>query len=384
MKAYKFKAYRHSRNRKLKARIDIAGEVWNHFIALQRRYYHWHGKYISYGRMSKHLTKLKHLVKFANWSDVGSQALQNVLERMDKAYAFFFSEYKNGNRRIRPPGFIKRKKYSSFTLKQTGYKKLSGNEIEIAGQKFKYSASREISGRIKTLTIKRDTIGNLWFIFVTDFAGESIDTQGKTSALRIAGFDFGLKIFLAGFDGTEYLEIESPQFFKQGRNKLRQANRKFSRKKKHTKSFTKARITVAKIHAAIVNRRNDFQWKLANKITDDFDVLVFEDLNLKAMQKLYGRKINDLAFYGFLKKVQYYCMQKEKQFVKIGRYFPSSKLCGDCGTINEHLNLHQRDWQCDCGRKHHRDRNASMNIRAEGISALGLENVRRPLAAILA
>ena len=75
---------------------------------------------------------------------------------------------------------------------------------------------------------------------------------------------------------------------------------------------------MARKHRKIANQRNDFHWKLANQITDEYNYIYFEDLNLKGMQRLWGRKINDLGFYSFIQKVKYYAQQKGKQVIFIG------------------------------------------------------------------
>jgi putative transposase len=93
-------------------------------------------------------------------------------------------------------------------LKQAGYKFLGGNRIKIGNCVYQYWNSREIEGTVKTLTIKRTTLGELFMVVVVDSVEEP-ETKVETS--RIAGFDFGLKTFLTCSDGTK---IESPQFLK--------------------------------------------------------------------------------------------------------------------------------------------------------------------------
>lgn len=129
-KTLKYKLYRSKRNRRLVRQIEIAASVWNHCIALHRRYYRLYGKRLNVARLQKHITKLKKQHRFAFWNELGSQAIQDVTERVDRAYRLFFNEIKAG-RKSRPPSFRKKEKYRSFTLKQAGYKLLGDNRIRI-------------------------------------------------------------------------------------------------------------------------------------------------------------------------------------------------------------------------------------------------------------
>ena len=137
-----------------------------------------------------------------------------------------------------------------------------------------------------------------------------------------AGFDFGLKVFLSCSDSTE---IKSPLFLKQSLKQLRLASRKHSSKKRGSKSREKARQNLVRVHEKVVNRRSDWFWKLAHQLTDKFDYLFFETLNLKGMQRLWGRKISDLAFAEFLKILDFVAEKKGKIVSYIDRWYPSTK-----------------------------------------------------------
>jgi putative transposase len=217
--------------------------------------------------------------------------VQDICQRIDKAYQLFFKHNKKG---VKPPGFKKVKKYKSFTLKQAGYKFLGGNRVKIGSRVYQFWKSREIEGTVKTLTIKRTPLGELFMVVVVDNCPES---EAEFTAGRIAGFDFGLKTFLTCSDGTL---IESPQFFKQSLNAIRKASKQHSKKLKSSANRERARKHLVRKYEDISCRRRDWFWKLAHELTDKFDVLCFETLNLKGMQRLWGRKISDLAFGEFL------------------------------------------------------------------------------------
>jgi len=100
-------------------------------------------------------------------------------------------------------------------------------------------------------------------------------------------------------------------------------------------------LNLARKHREIANQGHDFQWKLANTITDDYDYIFFEDLNLKGMQRLWGRRIGDLGFYSFVQKVKYYGELKGKHIWFIDGFYPSSKTCSGCGFVFKELGLRE-------------------------------------------
>jgi putative transposase len=201
MKTLKFKLYQHKRNRYLKQSINAAGVIYNKCIALHRRYYRMWNKHLSCAKLQAHIAKLRKHNSF--WQSVGSQAVQDICQRIEKGYQLFFKHQKNG---VRPPGFKKVIKYKSFTLKQAGYKFLGGNRVKIGQKIYQFWKSREIDGTVKTLTIKRTPLGELFMVVVVD---DVPDAKIKFTTGNIAGFDFGIKTFLTCSDGSK---IESPNF----------------------------------------------------------------------------------------------------------------------------------------------------------------------------
>jgi putative transposase len=193
-------------------------------------------------------------------------------------------------------------------------------------------------------------------------------------------FDFGLKTFLTVSDGSK---IESPQFLKQSLNAIKKASRQHSKKRKGSANRERARLNLVRKHEDVANRRSDWFWKLALKLTDKFDVLCFETLNLKGMQRIWGRKISDMAFGEFLQILQWVAKKKRKQVVFIDRWYPSSNTCSHCGNVLKELDLSVREWRCpSCQSVNGRDENAAINIQAVGASTVGLGDVRRAVPAI--
>lgn len=168
MLTLKFKLYQHKRNRYLKRTINAAGVIYNHCIALHRRYYRMWGKHPKCAKLQSHIAKLRKRNSF--WQQVGSQAVQDICQRIEKAYQLFFKHHDKG---VKPPGFKKVKKYKSFTLKQAGYKFLGGNRIQIGKRVYRFWKSRDIEDTVKTVTVKRTPLGELFLVVVVDGVNES-------------------------------------------------------------------------------------------------------------------------------------------------------------------------------------------------------------------
>ena len=371
-KSFQYKLYRSKRNRRLHQQIGVAANLYNHCIALHKRYYRMFGKSLHKYQLQKHLTKLKRLSKHSHWKLVGSQAIQDITDRIERAYRLFFDGLKEG-RKVSPPRFRKRIKYRSYTLKQAGHKLLDGDKVKIGKTVFKYSKSREIEGEIKTLTVKRDLLGDIYLFF----SCEVPDVENReTTTGEMAGFDFGLKTFMTCSEGDE---IESPEFFKKNLKAIKQANRLLSKKQKGSNNRKKAKLNLVRVHKKVVNRRKDYHFKLAKQLAEQYDWLFFEDLDIKAMQRQWGRKISDLAFSDYIRIQKYYCEKRNTGIGFVDRYFPSSKRCSVCGHIHDALSLKDRSWICpQCKTEHNRDENASYNIKREGASSCGVGDISPP------
>ena len=158
MISYKYKLYRTDKTKHLDKMLREASFVWNHALALQKRYYQIYHKYIGIGRMKAHF--VKHIGRCL----LHSQTVQEILERLDGAYMRFFKHLA-----VRPPKFKKAKHFSSFLFKQGGFK-LDGNKIRInkISKTYKFSLSREYQGKVKTVKFKRSPLGEYYIIVTTD------------------------------------------------------------------------------------------------------------------------------------------------------------------------------------------------------------------------
>ena len=346
-----FKAYNNKKLKQIHKQINTACWIWNHCIALNKRYYSIYRKYINSNKLQKHIAKLRN--KNSVWKELNSQSVQEICQRVDEAYRRFFNKTSN-----RPPKFKRVKDFKSFVLKQSGWK-IKDNILTINKINYKFSKSRDYEN-IKRITVKRNKLNEIFFVLTCDTKPANFKRVGDTTI----GIDFGLKKYLTLSDGSE---IDSPEFYKKDLSQIKNLTKQFSRKKKGSNNRKKALINLQRRHIKITDKRSDFEWKLAHYLCKNNSFIAIEDLNLEAMKKLWGRKVSDLSFYSFVLKLQQVSLKYGTIIQKVDRYFPSSRLC-TCGVINSELKLSDREWVCNsCAQTHKRDLLAANNILSEGI-----------------
>lgn len=241
---------------------------------------------------------------------------------------------------------------------------IDGNVIKIAGRKYKFFKSRDIEGKIKLLTIKKDSCGDYFVYLICD----TKETKAKTRLGKSIGFDFGFKGKMLVAENPED-DISAPSFFCKQENAVARANRKLSLKRPRSNNRYKARLELARIHRKIVNQRRDYHWKLARDLCAKYAIICLEDLNMKWMQMGHGKKVMDYGFAGFLNILEYVASQFGTQVVRVDKFYPSSQLCNNCGFQNKEIkDVRIREWDCpNCGEYNDRDRNAAANIHDEGL-----------------
>ena len=352
--SFQFKLFGCKRLKHLHRTIDASAEIWNHAVALHRRYYRLFKKTLPKAKLQRHLAKLRN-GRMSHWEAVGSQSVQAITDRLYLGWeAFFKGDIK------RPPTFRKRRKYRSFTLKQAGYKVLGQGRMKILGRNYRFNQSRPIEGTIKTVTVHRDALADIYITFSCEGVQQPLEAP-KTGLS--AGADFGLKNFLTLSTGER---IAAPQPLKVRLRRLRKAGAALSRKQRGSKSRSRARLDVARVHRKVANVRNDWQWKQARMLLLTFDMLVFETLNLRAMQQLWGRKVGDLGFADFLSKAGWMATKLGRDLVKIDQWTPTTKRCSCCWRIQD-VPLNARVFVCErCGHTEDRDVNAAKSILEEG------------------
>jgi putative transposase len=295
--------------------------------------------------------------EFPEYADVGSQVLQDVIERLDKAYKAFFRRVKNGGGKAGFPRFRSRDRYDSFTLKQTGWK-LDGKYLSIRNVgRFKLRLSRPIEGDIKTVSIRRQS--DKWYVC---FSCDKVPEKKLESSAKSVGIDVGIKTFCVDSDGNQ---TESPKYFRNAEKQLRVRQRVLSRRTKGSQGRKDARLLVAKAHDKVSNQRNDFLHKAANHYITNYGRIYVEDLNIKGMSKNHhlAKSITDASWGKFFELLSYKAEEAGRVIIKVPRFEPTSKTCSQCGAVNQELELSDRQWVCkSCGVLHDRDYNAAKNI----------------------
>ena len=219
---------------------------------------------------------------------------------------------------------------------------------------------------INNVTISKSNCGN----YYASLCVEMEEPEYKEPKFYATGFDLGIKDFAIFDDGTV---IENPKFFRKSQKKLAKEQRLFSKMEKSSKNYTEKKIKIAKLHEHIKNQRKDFQHKVSSRIVNENQVIVSEDLNVKGMLKNHNlaKAIQDASFSSFCNMIKYKSEQKHRIYLKIDRFYPSSKLCHHCGYKYTGLKLEERFWICPiCGEKLYRDENAAINILNEGLKIL--------------
>ncbi len=187
---------------------------------------------------------------------------------------------------------------------------------------------------------------------------------------KFVGLDYSMKELFITSEGksAEYLS-----YYRLSLEKLKKEQRKLSKCENGSNNKNKQRLKVAKYHEKVANQRKDFLHKTSRQITNEFDIVCIEDLNMKGMSQAlnFGKSILDNSFGSFVSMLDYKFKEQGKQLVRIDKWFPSSKMCSACGQIKDTLSLSDRTYHCEhCGLSLDRDYNASINIRNEGIRIL--------------
>jgi putative transposase len=359
----KVKLYPNEPQRAYLQRIrEVCTEVQAHFLRFHEVYYRYFHKFPSAYRLSNHLTKLKKRDKYAHWNGIIRDPIIHVLQRIDDAYKTYFRKLKKGLTARHPR---KAKFCMSFDLShayslEQGYLRLGlpgqGNH-QGSRIKFRGLGNHRLSDMdlVKFITIKKFPTG--YYMYITYNA----DSPQLCQSGEAVGIDFGLSHFLTLSNGDK---IESPLFIESSMKKLRKLNKAISRKKKGSKNRGKARWLLRVFWEKLENKQKDFFYKLALSLVRAYDLIVVETLELKAMFKLWGRKMQALSFGKFLNILEYTCVKYGKEFRKIDRWTPTTSVCFDCGhKLEKKLTLSERTWNCPvCGCVHDRDVNAAKNI----------------------
>ncbi|HSD57139.1 MAG TPA: RNA-guided endonuclease TnpB family protein, partial [Methanotrichaceae archaeon] len=290
---------------------------------------------------------------------VFSQVLQDVLRRQDKSFKAFFRRVKAGEK-PGSPRFKGQGWYKSFTYPQAGFK-LEGSKLTLSKiGSIRIFNHREVEGKIKTCTIKKDKIGHWHAVLVSEV--EDVPLIEPKTAI---GVDVGLKSLVALSTGET---IQYPKYYIRDEKKLAVAQRNLSRKKKGSSNRQKAKTKVARLHQKIQNHRDEFLHQVSRKLVGSADLIVFENLNISGMLKNHhlAKHIQDHAW-GKLIQFTQSKAAKAGKVVELVEAKYTSQRCSQCGKMVPKT-LADRVHHCpNCGLEMDRDINASLNIVTLGL-----------------
>ena len=351
---FKYRIYPSSKHKvKIINQLKICKSAYNQLLAISQDAY-------KFGKAS--LAKFDYDIIIKGYSSaIYSQVLQNVSDRVHKAFANFFRRVKDKS--CKEKGFPRFKsRVNSITFPQSGFKILSDKRIKLSKiGSIPIILHRIPNGRIKTLTIKCNK-ANQWFAI---FSCEMPNVIVKHPSQENVGIDVGLENFAILSNGEV---IDNPRHLVKAETKLKLLQRRLSRRIKGSANRRKIRFRLAKQHIKVANQRVDFLHKLSHRITQSYSFIAIEDLNVKSMLNNHwlAKGISDASWSNFIRCLEYKAVISGSKLVEVNPR-NTSKICSRCDAITE-MPLSKREFLCpSCGFACHRDLNASINILTVGM-----------------
>lgn len=343
--------------------FELCKELHNAAIEERTQAYELVGKSITYSIQQNQLPDIKKLRP--EYKQVHSQVLQNVLDRVDKAFQAFFDRVKAG-KKGGYPRYKSRDRYKSITFPQSGFEIINSKLVLSKIGHIKMVLHRPVEGTIKTCTIKRMPTGKWFVIFTCDLLPKRLPTSEEE-----IGLDAGLKNFATLSNGEV---IENPRFFREEEAELAKAQRALSKAPKGTKERKEKKKVVARIHERISNKRENFCHQEARKIVNIYGIICVEALrilNMMQNEKL-SKSIADAAWGMFFSCLDSKAEEAGRLFIQVPPRFTSQECC-ICYHRKE-LTLADRIYNCsnpECRMTLDRDWNAALNILRLGLQSVG-------------
>ncbi|MFI7293467.1 RNA-guided endonuclease InsQ/TnpB family protein [Streptomyces sp. NPDC050121] len=322
---------------------------------------------VNYNATSAMLTAWKRTEDLSFLNEVSSVPLQQCLRHLQTAFTNFFG------RRAKYPRFKSKKKSRKSAEYTTSGFRFRDGRLMLAKMRdpldIRWSRPLPEGAKPSTVTVSQDAAGR-WYV---SLLCEDAPVKPLPATAGAVGVDVGLDHLLTLSTGEK---IANPRHERTDRARLALAQRRMAKKTKGSANRAKARQKVARIHARIADRRRDGLHKLTTRLVRENQTIVIEDLTVRNMvrNRSLARAISDAAWSEFRNLLEYKAAWYGREVIAVDRFFPSSRLCSACGTLQEKMPLHVRTWTCDsCGTTHDRDVNAAKNLLAAGraVSACG-------------
>lgn len=332
--------------------------VWNQILDWRSKEYSLNGNKINYNKSSAKFTEIR---RDTSWlQEVSYDAVQQALRNQDKAFSNFFAK------RAEYPKFKKKFSKQSFRLMKHAFS-IKDNQVFIAKCKIPLNIkwSQPLKGRSYSVTISKDTANRYFISFNCE-----IEIQELPKLNNSIGIDLGLTNFATTSTGEKIKPLKSLIKYQKLLAKLQKQHAK---KQKGSKNREKSRLKIAKVHNKIADSRKDFLQKLSTKLIRENQTICLEDLNVNNMMKNHklAKGISDASWSKFTTMLTYKAEWYGRTISQISPWFPSSKLCSNCGFRLNKLPLNIRNWQCpECNCIHDRDINAAKNINTAGLAEI--------------
>lgn len=360
-KAFKYRFYPTPEQETLLRRtMGCTRLVYNRALAARTEAWYNEKKRVGYIESSAMLTQWKKQDDLDFLNEVSSVPLQQGLRHLQAAFSNFFAG------RAQYPNLKKKRNGGSAEFTKAAFKWREGQLFlakSLEPLNIRWSRELPEGAMPSTVTVKLSSAGR-WSVSLL----VEIEIEPLPESPNEIGIDLGITSLVALSTGEK---IANPKGFQAKRRQLKKAQKALSRKQKGSNNRYKARLKVAKVHQEIGDARQDFLHKLTTRMVRENQTIAVEDLAVKNMVK--NRKlalsISDASWGELVRQLEYKCDWYGRNFVKIDRWFPSSKRCAECGHIVEKLPLQIREWDCPkCGTHHDRDVNAAKNILAAGLA----------------
>jgi len=353
--------------------FGCARVVYNDGLRLRQQAREAGEKYVPDGELSKRvITQAKDTPQRAWLSEVSAVVLQQALADLNVAYRNFFTSITGNGRKVAPPRFRSRKDNRQairFTA-NARFKVLDNGRLRLPKiGDLSVRWSRDLPAEPSSVTVIRDAAGRYFASFVVQTAQDETLPLAESEV----GIDLGLTHFAVLSDGTK---VAAPKFLRHAAGKLKRLQQDLSRKQRGSQNRRKAVVKVARAHARVADTRRDWQHKLSTAIIRDNQAVYVEDLRVVGLGRTrLAKSVHDAGWASFTGMLEYKAARYGRTFGRVDRFFPSTRMCSDCGRTNDKMALNVRSWTCPCGSTHDRDVNAAMNVlaagRAESLNACG-------------
>ncbi|WP_251964132.1 RNA-guided endonuclease InsQ/TnpB family protein [Salinibacter ruber] len=366
-RTYRYRLYpNEAQKQKLARTFGCSRWVYNWALETKTKAHYQDEESLSFTDLSSRLTSKKKEEETKWLSEVSAVTLQQSLRNLNQAFTNFFegrAEYpsfksKKGDQTARYVG-------TAFDIREeNGKRKLRLSKMPGL---INIRWSRELPSEPSSCTVTKNAAGQYHVCFVCTEEVELLPrVNGENGDLEFVGVDLGIESLVTLSTGEK---VGNPRWFENEYKRLRREQQKLSRKEKGSNNWERQRKRVAKVHQRIQDRRKDFIEKLTTRLVENFDVIVIEDLSVKAMQQngSLARHISQAGWNQIIRRLRDKCEWYGRTLVIADKWFPSSQRCSECGHIDGKKSLDVRDWTCDeCGICHDRDINAAKNLSRVG------------------